>query len=222
MRLSPRVAAAALTLVVASCATAGTAGDRMFDHFTRASSVQSALIVGDVDGARRPASWLAEHDAVATTAPGDRGWIDALRTASVEIRDATSVDEAADATGRLARSCAGCHTSSNAGPRFRPAGEPPEGDDRSSHMTRNLWAMDRMWEGLIGASSDTWEAGARAIADEEPESFSGGSAVAALARAIHEQATRAERTPTGNRAEVYADLLKTCAGCHTLVGAGAD
>ena len=222
MRLSPRIAAAALCVAVASCATAGTAGDRMFDHFTRASSVQSALIVGDLEGARRPAAWLAEHDAVATAAPGDRGWLEALSTASAEIRDASSVDEAADATGRLAQSCAGCHTSSNRGPRFRSAGEPPRGDDRATHMIRNLWAMDRMWEGLIGASSETWAAGARAIADEEPESFPGGSAVAALARAIHEQATRAERTPSGDRAEVYADLIKTCAGCHTLVGAGAD
>jgi mono/diheme cytochrome c family protein len=217
-----RIAASGLLVLVASCATGSTAGDRMFDHFSRASAVQSALIVGDLDGARRPAAWLADHDVVASASLGDRGWLDALGTAAAEIRDAGSVDEAADATGRLAESCAGCHTSSNSGPRFRSAGDPPTGDDRATHMIRNLWAMDRMWEGLIGASSATWQAGARAIADEDPETFPGGSAVSALARAVHEQATRAERTPRGNRAAVYADLMKTCAGCHTLVGAGAD
>ena len=224
MRVPKRIALLALGLavIIAACAGPRATGDRMFDHFSRATSIQSALIVGDLDGARRPAAWIAEHQVVAWASAGDRGWLEALGTAAAEIRDAGSVDEAADATGRLAESCAGCHTSVNDGPRFRSAGDPPDGDGQAAHMIRHLWAMDRMWEGLIGASQETWQAGARAIAEREPDEFAGGSAVAALARAIHDGANRAARTPAGERAEVYADLLKTCAGCHTLVGAGAS
>ena len=142
--------------MTASCGGPPQPGDRMFDHFTRATAIQSALIVGDLEGARRPAAWLAEHQAVGSVASGSEPWLDALRESALEIRDAESVDAAADATARLGASCAGCHTSSRNGPRFRLAGDPPAGEGEVNHMIRNLWAMDRMWEGLIGAAEDSW------------------------------------------------------------------
>ena len=210
--------------VLASCAGPRALDDRMFDHFSRAAEIQSALMMGDLERARRPARWLAEDESFGDLGAGAQGWIDAMRAASLAVAEAESVNAAADATGRLAAVCAGCHTASADGPTFLSMASPPDGGNLGTHMIRHLWAMDRLWEGLIGASGDTWRMGALALAEEEPaEGFPGSSAsaAAAMAQALHDQAERAERTPAGDRPAAYADLIKTCAGCHALSPAGA-
>jgi cytochrome c553 len=204
-----------------ACASSATLGDRMFDHFGRAGQIQSALMMGDLEGARRPGAWLAEHEVASDLGPGAEPWMQEIRGEARAVSNASSIDEAADAAGRLAAACAGCHTAQQDGPRFRSAGDPPDPRTRGVHMAGHLWAMDRMWEGLIGASDDTWRAGARAIAGEDPEpGFPGGGTAAVLARAVHDQAAVAERAAPPDRPTAYAEMIKSCAGCHTLLGVG--
>jgi mono/diheme cytochrome c family protein len=221
MRTTVLISAALGAVIVSACAGSATVGDRMFDHFSRAGQIQTALIMGDLDGARRPGSWLAEHESFEDLGSEAQPWVEMIRSSAREVEEAPSIEEAADATGRLASACAGCHTASNDGPRFRSAGDAPPANTRGAHMVGHLWAMDRMWEGLIGASDETWRAGARAIADIEPESgFPGGGTAAVLARTVHDQAQEAERAEAQDRPAAYAEMMKTCASCHTLLGAG--
>ncbi len=223
MRTALSICGALLAVGAAACASSATLGDRMFDHFGRAGQIQSALIMGDLEGARRPASWLAEHEIAPDLGSVAEPWLEEIRGEARAVSDASSIDEAADATARLAAACAGCHTASDDGPRFRSAADPPDPRTRGAHMAGHLWAMDRMWEGLIGASDETWRAGARAIAGEEPEpGFPGGGTAAVLARAVHDQAARAEGAPARDRPAAYAEMIKACASCHTLSGVGAQ
>lgn len=209
--------------VLTSCGGSAAVDERMIDHFGRAGQIQSSLIAGDLEGARRPARWVAEHETLADPAPEAVQWVRSLQQASADIAHASSLDGAADATGRMVAACAGCHAEVG-GPRFRTMGAPPSsGTSTGTHMVRHLWAMDRMWEALIGGSDDAWRAGAEALAAQDPsEEFSVGGASAALAEALHEQARAAQQLTAEARPAAYADMIKVCAGCHTLNGVGTN
>jgi cytochrome c553 len=207
--------------LLTACGGSATLGDRMFDHFQRAGQIQTSLIVGDLDGARRPAGWLAEHVEPTDLGPASETWVPRMREAARAVVGAASVDEAANAAGRIGATCAGCHAASGDGPRFRSAAGAPPARTRGQHMIGHLWAMDRMWEGLIGGSDETWRAGARALAETEPEQgFPGGGTAVVLARAVHDQASAAERAPVAERPAAYAEMIKACAACHALSGVG--
>jgi mono/diheme cytochrome c family protein len=201
------------------CAGTPPAEERMFDHFGRAGHIQTALIVGDLNGARWPARWLAES---ADFPEGGDVWVDELRRSARAVAEASSVDQAADAAGRMAAACADCHATLG-GPRFGSGPGVEEGGTVASHMVRHLWAMDRMWEGLIGGSDEAWDRGARVLADQEPEvRVPGGPATAALARSLHREASSAMEAVPERRPAAYASLVKTCAACHIVTGvAGA-
>jgi hypothetical protein len=103
--------------------------------------------------------------------------------------------------------------------------EAPDGGSQEAMMIRHLWAADRMWEGLVGPSNESWIAGARAMAETQPElarvfrASTGGmgsesflSEVNTLARAAVSATGQAER------GKIYGELLNTCNRCHTPIG----
>ena len=205
--------------VVVGCAGSPPVEERMFDHFARAGEIQTALIVGNLNGARRPARWLAESaDFPAGRATADDPWVSELHRSARAVAEAPTIDAAADGMARLASACAGCHGEMG-GPRFGSGPGAEEGATVGSHMVRHLWAMDRMWEGLVGGSSASWDRGARVLAEDEPETrVPGGEETAALARSLHREATSALGAEPEDRPAAYAALVKTCAACHTRVG----
>ena len=214
------VVTVASVFFLSGCAGTPSVEDRRFEQFGQAGRVQTALIVGDLEAARRPAAWLAEHDGLAELGSEAQPWAERIRTASSEVEQATSIGEAADATGRIADACAGCHTAADQGPRFRSSG-PADDASEGAHMVQHLWAMDRMWIGLVAPDDAMWRSGAAAIADREPsDAFPGGTATAALAEAVHAQAARARDVSVDERGAAYAEMIKGCASCHAVVGAG--
>ena len=89
-------------------------------------------------------------------------------------------------------------------------------------MQRHLWAMDRLWEGLVGPSEMAWQEGSKILAanpfpadalpipkDLQPVAKKQLAAIAALAK----QAGAA--TELADRSKVYGELLSTCSGCHS-------
>jgi len=96
-------------------------------------------------------------------------------------------------------------------------------------MQRHQWAMDRLWEGLIGPSDAAWNRGT-AMLSEEPlhaADVSAGvtadeaDALESIAREIHELgAAGARLTGLNDRSQVYGRILGLCADCHTRVGRG--
>jgi mono/diheme cytochrome c family protein len=196
----------------------------MFTHFARIGEIQSALILADLERAQRAGRWMAEHPSSEGLAPEWDSYVNQMRLDARAVETSANLEEAALAASRLAQTCGACHMATGPGLRFVSASAPDQGDTRAAHMLRHLWAVDRMWEGLIAPSDDAWTAGADALTGDplgRDELPAGYGRAAAIADRVHELGERAESLPQGTgRAGVYAELVTTCAQCHAMIGVG--
>ena len=191
---------------------------QMWLHFEQAGRIQSAMIQGDLPTARRAARTLAAAPAAPGIGAEGAAHVEELSKWAQTIRDAPSFGEAAEATGFMAATCGECHATSGAGPAFRPT-EPPEDRGFTGHMIRHAWAADRMWEGLIAASTESWTRGASVFVEEAlghevltPRAEEWAERLHALGR---EAVGETDRTA---QATLYGRILQQCSGCHAEVG----
>ena len=153
---------------------------------------------------------------------------DDMKAAAARSTGASDLKEAGRDVGLVARTCGDCHTS------FGRPGilvEPPGAMSSGAHasMRRHQWAMDRLWDALVVPSDDAWNAGALALAEAPlvPEqltpSKSPAPRVEELAQTVHDLGLKAASADRGDaRAEVYGELLATCAECHKWLGGGPN
>lgn len=215
-------------LLVGGCALFGrsetTLPDHMDQHWNRLDQVQSALFIGDLEGAREPARWLAEHTEHPDLPQGVLSPVEDMRAFGRSVVRSTSVSDAARCAAEMAAACGRCHQAAGSGPWLQQNTMPEAGREARPHMRRHLWAMNRMWEGMAGASDQAWSRGATALA-EDPLSLEVGDGgtqeVLALARQVHELGAVARAQPRNDRAGVYARLVVACAQCHSLMGVTA-
>jgi cytochrome c553 len=159
-------------------------------------------------------------------------YLERIRTAGHHLERAGDVVAAAQATAVLGRECARCHEESGAKVAL-PVQSRPDDDARlAPQMLAHQWAAARMWEGLIGPAGDRWLDGAQALTEvpltivaEEPKigdladtiGGTGGSIGDDVAR-VRLYANRAVTTSSQDaRAEIFGQLLATCAHCHIMV-----
>jgi len=205
----------------------GAAGRRaaMSGHFLRAKQIQAALIRGDLSAARTAAGKLVEPDQLAGLPPDAQPHLDRLTAAAERVARAADLAAAAAAAGAVAQACGGCHSASAAELSFASGSFVPSGAQTAPHMLRHRLAADRMWEGLIGPSDAAWQAGAELL-DEDPIPIATGgldparaAQLEALARQVHRLGARARAAGDhAARAELYAQFLAACSGCHSLTG----
>ena len=190
---------------------------QMWLHFEQAGRIQAAMIQGDLVAARRAARILADAPPSGIDA-ADAAHVEELTRWARTIRDTPSFGEAAEATGFLAATCGECHASSGGGPAFRPV-DPPEDRGFTGHMILHVWGADRMWEGLLTASPESWEKGA-AVFVEEPL---GGAALSETALGYAQRLHALGREASGvtdlrAQAALSGRILQQCAGCHAESG----
>jgi cytochrome c553 len=136
--------------------------------------------------------------------------------AASSLSTARNVEDALYAASRIANACARCHVKMQQVPVFPlPSHAPAERPALDALMVRHEWAVDRLWEGVIGDSDAHWRAGLYALATSPLPSTINSPELArqlqSLARAAYDQkqpATIDERT------ELYGKLLTVCARCH--------
>lgn len=207
-------AGACATLLAAACSTRQPEplSDRMMDHFGDAASVQTGLILGDLGRARASARRLASDDEFQSVPSGAEAEVEVVRARAREVASAETVEEAARAASGMAAACGECHAAFAAGPVFSPPSNAPDG----GHMVEHLWAADRLWEGLVQPASGRWESGARVLARHgvpmdlvDPETSELGMRLKALGMEA------LSTSDAGGRASRYAEIIGTCAECHT-------
>lgn len=184
----------------------------MYRSYDLSRAIERQLVRGDLDGARS----LARSIASAPDLPALDAW--ARQTALVRDRAAAlaaapGVDEACRRAARVSEACATCHAATHATALFEvfPAA-PPDQPTVEARMALHRWAIDRVWEGVVGNADKPWRAGLDVLA-VTPLPFSTlKDDRAALASGLQRLADRARRDP--NRAQNYGEILVTCAACH--------
>ena len=202
----------------------------MHELLSRITVIKSLIIMANLDGAREPAAWLADHETVAGLPANFEPYVGLMREYAREINNAPDLKSAAIPVSGMARTCSNCHLVNDVEIEFGYDQVPAEWSDTVSHMQRHQWAADRLWEGLIGPSDAAWHRGTDMLVDvplhpadlldESPVDID-SEGFDRIARRIHVlagQGTNA-RTPT-QRSELYGEMLGLCAECHTRLGRG--
>jgi len=233
MNITKLPGAALCVLVVSSILAASQTGAEqpatalhMQEHLERITQIKNAVIRSDLAGIRRPATWLAEHEPAPEATILYVPFILSMQGHAAEILAAADIQEAAADVSAIATDCANCHIASEVDVEFGDSDEPPAWSDMESHMQRHQWAIDRLWEGLIGPSDVAWSRGIRMLA-EAPLHGTEATWDAPvtdgdeLARRVHELGREAATAllPYA-RATVYSEMLSVCANCHTRTGGG--
>jgi cytochrome c553 len=197
----------------------------MHQRFSRTFDVQTGLIHGDLGQVRSAAAWIASREDGIELSSEAEAYSRRLVQKAEALAQAQDLQEAAAATATLAASCGDCHQALGRGPRFVVGQSSPQGTSQEAQMIRHLWAADRMWEGLVGPSEESWQAGAAALAETGPAlvhalrastSSGPGSSLVNQVQSAADQALAA--TTWSERAEVYGQMLGTCNGCHSATG----
>ena len=213
----------------------------MQDHAALSLAARNALIRGDLEVAQqamRKLSFFMEH--VPAPEQGEQ-YARITQEVAEEVRSAADLEEACMSFARLSYACGQCHHALDRGPPIQldPA---PEGEDQKMHMRRHYWAVERMWEALLGNSTEAFQSAADLLAeaplhgshDPDQESHSGVTRLAyevhdlAFAAAVQGKAgddeyvakpgetTDDDPTPWG-QAEVFGRLLHACSQCHGML-----
>lgn len=190
--------------------------DTMPHHFDAARTLEHQLVAGELDAARTAATKLAASRARAYPEPW-APFVMRLRRAAESAAKAEDLAAASTAAGEIAGSCGECHQSLAVKVAFEPVDRPA--DDAGMQLHR--WAVERMWEGIVGPSDDAWREGTKSFAplpecmhDLGGEQIDKEAIEGARARASELAATAAQTEPLEARAAIYGSMLGTCATCH--------
>lgn len=212
-----KLSAAVAFLLLVACSGPGKRdlAHHMNVHFAHGTLAQTAVITGDLVAARRHGKQLYEHDREGLSANAVRP----MRQAAQALSEASSLVDAAGAVGRIGAACGQCHQATGSRPGIESQIEPSAGATLPSRMARHQWAADRMWEGLVNPSDESWIRGAEVLLEAplgqaEIPGF-GGSRAAQMGERVHQLANRARsQFEPAERASLYGELLSTCSVCH--------
>ncbi len=195
--------------------------EQMQEHYAAIRTIERAIVIGDKATARSQAQALAEH----TPTKGVTEYaeeIEAVKAAALSLSKEESIEGLAKGAAELASLCGHCHLVTTRITSFEWTEPPAEDGSAMDRMQRHLWAMDRLWEGLVGPSEMSWDEGSKVLgvnpfpvdklpvdAEFQAEAKKQLAAIADLAK----QASKAKEL--ADRSKVYGALLETCSGCHT-------
>lgn len=192
----------------------------MREHYDLDRAIERLLVRGQLEQAR-------DLSRVMGGASDDLGFGTAtrhvvlVRERAAALAASPGIDEACRRAAKLAAACATCHVDARIAPLFDATQKVPA-DEPTIHarMARHAWAVDRIWEGMVGNSDAAWRAGLDVIARPPlPWSELSGPRVA-LGRRLQDLAVRARQLhmidDIDERARMYGEILVTCAACHAI------
>ncbi len=191
-------------------------------HYTAAISGHDALIRGDLEKLRTELATLSTQNLPHKAPPSWKPMHDKMRAAATSGKSAKTTEDARTAMAKVIESCGGCHEQQVRGPVYQRPTAPEGGSPLQSDMLHHQWATERLWEGVTGPWDDAWLRGAKAIAKADvfrPEAGAVSDELRrkeAELRALGAEAGKASGLTA--RATAYAQILATCASCHTQVG----
>jgi cytochrome c553 len=205
-----------------------TIADHMHGHLTQISAIKAAIVAGRLEDVDGPARWLADHETAMGLPVESESYVTQMKSHARRVSEAQDLGSAAKSVSNMAKTCGNCHLVNEVNLEFGYDQKPHmDLGDVVTHMQRHQWAMDRLWEGLLGPSDTAWKRGADMLIDVPllPSDVTRATAnteeIAEIAHRIHALGGIGTETKTPDaRSELYAELLGLCARCHKLVGNG--
>ena len=185
----------------------------MDEHYMDVWAIKDAVVDGELDTVAELAERLAAREREADHPSSWDPHVQHVVTHAEALTKGDDLGVAASGVAQLGAACGGCHSDLGVQVTFDDTVEPDMDDDSSAaSMQRHQWAVDRMWEGLVGPSDWAWEHGAELIVHapgcaETPD----GPGCAAMATLGPQAVAAADENA---RVDVYGKLLGTCAACH--------
>lgn len=195
-------------------------------HLAHATAARDALVSGNLPAARDPLRWIAEHRRVEGLPSGWWPHVDQFNQRAAPALGSTDPAVLARAVAGVAQVCGDCHTQTGASPQLADREVDPIEGGVSAHMEEHLWAIDRMWAGLIIPDDAAWAEGAAVLVSppmhHDPDIRLSAEATA-LAESVHTLgAQAAAAAKPEQKVEAFGQLLATCASCHIKAGARPD
>ena len=225
-----------VVLIVGCDAAADTGPDRdlvqqmieirghMHARFAATNDIRVAIAAGDIGRTQAEARIVADLDEPGIL-PEWKPYVDNVRAAALQITQCEDTISAAKQLATLGWRCAQCHEAvPGARTAFPKVPSPPSDRRLAATMAGHEWAIARMWEGLIGPSTERWNDGASALGKAPLTITADGDVpghelgIADDVARIRLLATRAGKAKTTfDRADIYGQLLATCANCHHTI-----
>lgn len=190
----------------------------MYRSFDLSRAIERLLVHGALDEARALARSLANT----AEPPAMEVWARetaVVRGRAAALADAPGIDEACRRAARLSEACATCHVAAAATPAFDAfAKAPPDQPTVDARMARHRWAVDRLWEGMVGNADRPWQAGLDVLAVTAlpfPVAPGDRAGLASRLQQLADQARHRRLATPAERAQVYGEVLVTCAACHS-------
>jgi len=195
---------------------------RMHARYVSARLMVESIARSDLDAAHSSAHVLAsldEPEALAIWRP----YVESIQDAANKVERAGNLGAAARSAAILGIRCANCHIAIKARVSFAREPPPPADPKLAQEMVSHQWAATQMWQGLIAPSDDAWRAGAQAltsaplaiVAQHGIPTFADDIDDVARVRLYGRRALSAMANDA--RADLYGDLLATCAHCHQIL-----
>ncbi|MEX1366776.1 MAG: hypothetical protein AB1Z98_26860 [Nannocystaceae bacterium] len=201
---------------------------QMHEQLALVTAIQQATVRGDLPEAQTHAQALTEQlRATIDDADAPESWRPHLNAIDGELEALQHADDlraAGSTVARLGLGCGRCHQAQAVTPALPELTPPESGEGLEAAMRTHRWATDRMWEGLVGPSSDRWIRGSTMfIVLPGCDETMGAAGPEQRAQCQHAQSL-ARRGHVARsleaRATIYGRLLTTCAQCHAAAKAG--
>ena len=202
-----------------------TASAHMGGHFAKVTEAHNALLRGDLEAAKEPAKWIAEHQELAGLPASSGPAIDEMRNGARQIAEAGDIPAAARGAAAMAVACGKCHVASGVTPKYPQAAPEAAKSEAAAHMLEHQHALDLLYRGLVGPSDQAWADGAKALKaaplagaklPKDPQLTKERLAAEAAVHALADKAAAAATAEA--RIDVYGKLAADCASCHALHG----
>jgi cytochrome c553 len=197
----------------------------MHEHLARVTTMQEAVIRGDLEAAVEPARWIAEHQETEGLPAGTEPFVASMKKQAAAVAGAKDLKNAGVATAMTISYCGSCHAAAKITPQMMEPVVLPATGPAAAHMLEHLRATDLMYQGLTMPSEDRWQKGLDAmkgspLAEKDlPKDTKLTKEILDLEKKVHDMAAKAKATTdVGSKVAFYGEYLAGCAGCHSLHG----